>query len=43
MADLPKTADFVIIGGGVHGASLAFHLARKKAGRVLLLVKKSIA
>src|SRR5215472_10617582 len=43
MADLPRTADFVIIGGGVHGASLAFHLARKKAGRVLLLEKKFIA
>ena len=41
--DVPRTADFVIIGGGVHGASLAFHLARKKAGRVLLIEKKFIA
>ncbi|PYN17120.1 MAG: hypothetical protein DME05_06075, partial [Candidatus Rokuibacteriota bacterium] len=40
---LPRTADFVIIGGGVHGASLAFHLARKKAGRVLLIEKKFVA
>ena len=43
MVDLPRTADFVIIGGGVHGASLAFHLARKKAGRILLIEKKFIA
>src|SRR5712691_12926751 len=42
-ADVPRTADFVIIGGGVHGASLAYHLARKKAGRVLLIEKKFIA
>src|SRR5207245_5595430 len=38
--DVPRTADFVIIGGSVHGASLAFHLARKKAGRALLLGRK---
>src|SRR5499426_3564126 len=43
MSDLPRTADFVVIGGGVHGASLAFHLARKKAGRILLIEKKFIA
>src|SRR4026209_610425 len=43
MVDLPRTADFVIIGGGVHGARLAFHLARKKAGRILLIEKKFIA
>jgi sarcosine oxidase subunit beta len=43
VVDIPRTADIVIIGGGVHGASLAFHLARKQAGRVLLLEKKFIA
>jgi sarcosine oxidase, subunit beta len=43
MAELPKTADVVIIGGGVHGASAAYHFARKKAGRVLLIEKKFIA
>ena len=37
MSDVPRTADVVIIGGGVHGASLAYHLVRKKAGRVLLI------
>src|SRR6185436_15744079 len=43
MPDIPRTADIVIIGGGVHGASLAYHLARKNAGRVLLVEKKFIA
>jgi sarcosine oxidase subunit beta len=43
MADLPRTADVIIIGGGVHGASAAFHFARKKAGRILLIEKKFIA
>jgi sarcosine oxidase subunit beta len=43
VAELPRTADVVIIGGGVHGASLAYHLVRKKAGRVVLVEKKFIA
>src|SRR5882672_10623025 len=43
MADLPRSADVVIIGGGVHGASAAFHFARKKAGRIVLIEKKFIA
>ena len=43
MADFPETADVVVIGGGVHGASLAYHLARKKAGRVVLVEKKFVA
>ena len=43
MADFPRTADVIIIGGGVHGASAAFHFARKKAGRILLIEKKFIA
>ena len=41
MAGVPRTADVVIVGGGVHGASLAYHLARKKAGRVVLIEKKA--
>ena len=43
MAELPRTADVVVIGSGVHGASLAYHLARKKAGRVVLIEKKFVA
>ncbi len=43
MAEAPRTADVVIVGGGVHGASLAYHLARKKAGRVVLVEKKFLA
>ncbi|MGH7318574.1 MAG: NAD(P)/FAD-dependent oxidoreductase, partial [Candidatus Rokuibacteriota bacterium] len=43
MVDLPRTADVVIIGGGVHGASLAYHFARKKAGRIVLIEKKFLA
>jgi sarcosine oxidase, subunit beta len=43
MADVPRSADVLIVGGGVHGASLAYHLARKRAGRVVLFEKKFIA
>ncbi len=38
-----SAADFVIVGGGVHGASLAFHLAQMGAGSVMLLEKHSLA
>jgi sarcosine oxidase, subunit beta len=41
--NIPRTADIVIVGGGVHGASLAYHLARKGAGRVVLLEKHFLA
>src|SRR5439155_10354406 len=34
---MSKTADVVIVGGGVVGASAAYHLAAAGAGRVLLL------
>jgi sarcosine oxidase subunit beta len=34
-----RTADFVILGAGVMGASIAFHLARRKAGSVAVLDK----
>jgi glycine/D-amino acid oxidase-like deaminating enzyme len=37
MSDVPGTADVVVIGGGVHGASVACHLARRQAGRVVLV------
>ena len=36
---MEKTADVVIIGGGVIGVSIAYHLAQKKAGEVILLEK----
>jgi sarcosine oxidase, subunit beta len=43
IADLPRTADVVVVGGGVHGASVAYHLARRKAGRVVLVERKFLA
>ena len=36
---LPKTADVVIIGGGVMGASTAWHLAQRGCTEVVLLEK----
>ncbi len=38
--ELPRTADVVVIGGGVMGTSTAYHLARKGAGRVVLIEKE---
>jgi len=38
--DLPKIADIVIIGGGVMGASTAYHLAARGQKNVLLLEKE---
>lgn len=32
-----RTADFIVIGAGVVGTSIAFHLVQRKAGRVLVL------
>lgn len=37
MPDLPKQAQIIIIGGGVMGASTAYHLARRGCRNVLLL------
>jgi sarcosine oxidase subunit beta len=36
---MEKTADIVIVGGGIIGLSIAYHLAVKKAGRIVLLEK----
>ena len=38
--DIPKTADIVIIGGGVMGASAAYHLARRGMKNIVLLEKE---
>jgi glycine/D-amino acid oxidase-like deaminating enzyme len=38
-----RTADFVIIGAGVMGASIAFHLARRNAGRIVVIDKDHVA
>lgn len=38
--EIPRTADIVIIGGGVMGASIAYHLAVGGAKNVLLLEKE---
>lgn len=40
MSDLPSTADVVIIGGGVMGASTAYHLCLKGCQNVLLLERE---
>src|SRR5512134_2464472 len=38
--DTPKTADIVIIGGGVMGASAAYHLAKCGIRNIVLLEKE---
>lgn len=40
---MEQTADIVIVGGGIMGASLAWHLARRGAGRVVLLERDVVA
>jgi glycine/D-amino acid oxidase-like deaminating enzyme len=36
------TADFIILGAGVMGASIAFHLAKRRAGRIIVLEKDTV-
>ena len=38
-----KTADVVVMGTGVIGTSIAFHLAKRKAGRILVIDKNLAA
>src|SRR5690349_9414539 len=40
--DLPNTADIVIIGGGVMGASAAYHLAKRGMRNIVLLEKEEL-
>jgi sarcosine oxidase, subunit beta len=40
---MPSTADVVVIGGGVVGTSVAFHLASRRAGRVVLCERRFLA
>lgn len=40
--ELPKTAEIVIIGGGVMGASAAYHLAKRGAKNIVLLEKDEL-
>ncbi len=39
---LPKTADIVILGAGVMGASIAFHLAKRGAGKIVVIDKDHV-
>src|SRR5919106_1157370 len=39
--DLPRTADVVVVGGGVMGASTAYHLASRGVADVVLLERES--
>jgi len=39
--ELPDTADFVIVGGGVMGASIAYHLAERGARDIVLIEKEA--
>ncbi len=41
MSELPKTANVVIIGGGIMGASTAYHLASRGVKDILLLEKEN--
>jgi len=40
---MSETADAIIIGGGVIGTSIAYHLAQKQVGHLILLEKGSLA
>jgi sarcosine oxidase subunit beta len=37
-----RTADFVIVGAGVMGTSVAYHLAARKAGRIVVVEKDHV-
>jgi len=39
---MSETADIIIIGGGVMGASIAYHLAKQGDGQVMLLERQAL-
>src|SRR5215203_2942553 len=43
MSDTPTSSDIVVIGGGIMGTSIAWHLARHGERRITLLERTSIA
>ncbi len=40
MTEFPNTAEIVIVGGGVMGASIAYHLAARGQKDVVLMEKE---
>lgn len=42
MAQVPERAEVVIIGGGILGCSIAYHLARRGCGDVVLLERRQL-
>ena len=41
-SSVPKTADIMILGAGVMGASIAFHLAKREAGKIVVVDKDHV-
>ena len=39
---MQETTDIIIVGGGVIGVSIAYHLAQRQVGRILLLERESL-